>query len=159
MPVRFSVRTSPIHGRGVFAAADLAADLRLLEYRGQRISVAEADQRYRGTVLGGHTYLFTLNQRYLIDGNSDGNSARWFNHSCAPNCVAQVYVNIDYLEHKDKVWISTLRAIAAGEELTFDYDIQIRGRHTLKLRQIWACRCGAPECTGSMLKAKARALR
>ena len=159
MPVRFSVRTSPIHGRGVFAAVGLAANLRLLEYRGQRISVAEADLRYRDTVLAGHTYLVTLNQRYLIDGNSDGNSARWFNHSCAPNCVAQVHVNIDYLEHKDKVWISTLRAIAAGEELTFDYDIQIRGRHTLKLRQIWACRCGAPECTGSMLKAKARALR
>ena len=156
MPPRFTARTSPIHGRGVFAAVDLAADLRLLEYRGQRISVAEADQRYRGTVLAGHTYLFTLNQHYLIDGDINGNSARWFNHSCAPNCDAQVYVNIDYLEHKDKVWIHTLRPIASGEELTFDYDIQIRGRHSAKLRQIWACRCGAALCTGTMLKAKAR---
>ena len=46
------------------------------------------------------------------------------------------------------------RAIKAGEELTYDYGITLAERHTPRLKKIWACRCGARDCTGTMLRPK-----
>ena len=60
---------------------------------------------------------------------------------------------------KDRVIIESRRAIAAGEELTYDYGIILEEPHTAKLRRIWGCRCGAPGCTGTMLKPRRRAAR
>ena len=50
--------------------------------------------------------------------------------------------------------IETLRAIRAGEELTYDYGITLDVPHTAKMKNIWACRCGARNCIGTMLKPK-----
>jgi SET domain-containing protein len=55
---------------------------------------------------------------------------------------------------RDKVEIESLRDIRAGEELTYDYGITLAEPHTARLKQLWACRCGAPNCTGTMLKPK-----
>ena len=154
MKPRFVARRSPIHGRGVFARVDLAPGEMLMEYRGLRISRAQAAALDEELTLAGHTFLFTVNDSTLIDGSIGGNSARWMNHSCEPNCLAQVHVNIDGDEARDKVLIETLRAIRAGEELTFDYGIVLAVPHTARLRHIWACRCGSPRCTGTMLKAR-----
>ena len=147
-------RRSPIHGTGVFAAADLPADTRVLEYKGRRITHAQADRRYAGNSDTGHTFLFTLNERYIIDANVDGNSARWINHSCAPNCQAVLIENIDGDAQADRVVIETLQPIAAGEELTYDYGIVLDERLTPRLKAIWACRCGSKNCSGSLLKPK-----
>src|SRR6187455_3450976 len=116
---RITVRRSPIHGRGVFAARAIAAGERVIEYRGARIPRSAALARETP----GHTFLFTVNEHWAIDGDERGNSARWINHGCAPNCVATVYVDIDGDERRDRVFIEALRAIRAGEELTFDYAI------------------------------------
>ena len=154
MSKRFVRRSSPIHGNGVFATQDLSAGVELIEYRGRRLTHAQANRAYGGDTDSGHTFLFTLNDRYLIDGNVDGNDARWINHSCAPNCQAWVIEHESGDPSRDRVVIETKRKIRKGEELTYDYGIKLEERHTPKLKRIWACRCGSPKCTGTILKPK-----
>jgi SET domain-containing protein len=149
-------RRSPIHGNGVFAACDLPGGVELVEYKGKRISHEKADKRYAGGSETGHTFLFTLNEDWIIDANVDGNKARWINHSCDPNCQAVLHEDGKGRRKRDRVIIETLREISAGEELCYDYGIQLEERHTARLKKIWACRCGSPKCTGTMLKPKRR---
>lgn len=148
------LRRSPIHGNGVFAARNLPKGLRLIQYRGALRPHDEIDQCYGGDAESGHTFLFTLNQDWVIDANVRGNSARWINHSCAPNCEAVLYENAKGDRRKDRVFIETIRPIKAGEELTYDYGIKLDEAHTPRLKKVWACRCGARKCTGTMLSPK-----
>ena len=154
MSRRIVARRSQIHGNGVFAAVDLPAATELIEYRGRMLTHAQADKLYGGGAETGHTFLFTLNDKYVLDANVDGNVARWINHSCAPNCRALLEEAAGNKRREDRVLIETLRPIRAGEELTYDYGITLSERHTPRLKKIWECRCGAPNCTGTMLKPK-----
>ena len=90
----------------------------------------------------------------MIDANVGGNIARWINHSCKPNCEAVLEENDKGKRRKDKVFIEAMRAIKPGEELTYDYGITLDEPHTARLKKIWACRCGAKKCTGTMLQPK-----
>lgn len=148
---RIVVRRSAIHGRGVFANRDLKAHERVLEYRGERIDRGQAFRRYGDNSDSGETYLFAVNERWLIDGTHGGNSARFINHSCHPNCVALVWVNIDGDERRDRVFIETLRNISKDEELTFDYALETSHAFDAEARAHWRCRCGARRCRGSLL--------
>ena len=154
MSRRIQQRRSRIHGNGVFAAADLPAGTRLVEYKGLRRTHEDADERYGDSLDTGHTFLFTLNDDYLIDANVDGNVARWINHSCAPNCQAVLEEDAGGDPQRDRVFIESLRDIKAGEELTYNYGIRLSVPHTAKLKKQWACRCGADACTGTMLQPK-----
>ncbi|WP_386066632.1 SET domain-containing protein [Tahibacter sp. UC22_41] len=154
MSRRIVARRSPIHGNGVFAAADIPAGTTLIEYRGTLRTHAQADKLYPGNADTGHTFLFTLNDRYVIDANEGGNIARWINHSCEPNCQSSLEEDPGGSARKDRVIIETLRDVRAGEELCYDYGITLEERHTPRLKAIWACRCGSPRCTGTMLKPK-----
>ena len=156
MTRRIQVRRSPIHGNGVFAACNLAAESRVIEYRGLRLSHADADEQYEGNAETGHTFLFTLNEDFVIDANHGGNAARWINHSCKPNCQAFLIEHKGGEKHKDRVIIETLRPIKAGEELSYSYAITLDERHTPRLKKKWECRCGASECTGTMLGRKTK---
>jgi len=147
-------RRSPIHGHGVFAARDLPKGSRVIEYKGRRLTHTQADGMHGNDAESGHTFLFTLNDKYLIDGGDGGNSARWINHGCAPNCEASVAPDPRGDPRRDRVFIDTRRAIRAGEELTYDYAITIEERQTPRLKRLWRCRCGAKTCTGTMLKPK-----
>jgi SET domain-containing protein len=149
MPKRIALRRSPIHGNGVFALVDIRKGTELLEYRGRRMTHGQIDRLYADTTDNGHTFLFTLNDRYVIDANFEGNIARWINHSCKPNCQAVIEEDEGKDRRKDRVLIETIRPLRAGEELTYDYGIL-----TPRLKEIWACRCGAPRCIGTMLKPK-----
>lgn len=144
-------RSSRIHGQGVFATAPIQAGEEVVEYKGKLRPHAEVDEEYGGLDTG-HTFLFILNDDYVIDANIRGNVARWLNHSCAPNCQAFVIEHESGDPRKDKVMIEAMRDIAPGEELTYDYDINLDGPRTKQEIALWACRCGAPDCTGSMLK-------
>jgi SET domain-containing protein len=154
MSRRIAARRSPIHGNGVFALVDIPAATELIEYRGKRLTHAQADRLHANTSDSGHTFLFTLNDKYVIDANSEGNIARWINHSCKPNCRALLEEDADGDRRKDRVLIETLRPLRAGEELTYDYGIVLEERLTPRLKAIWACRCGAKACTCSLLRPK-----
>ena len=142
---RFVVRNSGIHGKGVFATTHIPANTRLIEYKGKRLTEAQVDKRYAKDD-SPHTFLFALDDGMVIDATIAGNSARWINHSCAPNCEA--------VDDNDRIYIETLRAIRPGEELSYDYQIELEERHTPELKRLYQCRCGARRCKGTILAAK-----
>jgi hypothetical protein len=154
MPRRYVARRSPIHGNGVFATAPIARGEEIIEYKGTLMSHAEADAMYGDGGETGHTFLFTLNDDYIIDANRKGNTARWINHSCAPNCRAVVEESASGDRRRDRVLIEAIRAIKPGDELTYDYGITLDVPHTARLKKLWQCRCGSPKCTGTLLKSK-----
>lgn len=156
MPNRIVTRRSPIHGNGVFAAADIPAGTRLIQYRGRLMTHAQSDELYGDETDSGHTFLFSLNDDYVIDANRQGNGARWINHSCAPNCEAVLDEDPGGNRRRDRVFIESIRDIRQGEELTYNYGIVLEVPHTRALKRIWACRCGAPQCTGTLLQPKRR---
>ncbi|MDH5824034.1 SET domain-containing protein-lysine N-methyltransferase [Luteimonas sp. RD2P54] len=151
---KIEARLSPIHGNGVFATEAIAKGERVIRYKGKLRTHEEVDAEYGDIDEDGHTFLFTLNDDYVIDANVEGNVARWINHSCEPNCEAVVEEDDESRPHKDKVFIEAIRDIRAGEELTYNYGITLDERHTPKLKKLWGCRCGAKTCTGTMLQPK-----
>jgi len=108
MPVRadsLAVRRTAT-GLGLFTLKPIKAGKRIIEYTGIIITNEEADRK-------GGKYLFSLNNKYTLDGSPRSNTARYVNHSCRPNSEAFVIGR--------RVWIYSARDIEAGEEITFDY--------------------------------------
>jgi SET domain-containing protein len=141
---RIMVRNSPIHGRGVFALRRIPKDTRIIEYKGNLITEKEADRRYsRIHENSPHTMLFSLDGGLVIDATRRGNSARWINHSCAPNCEIE--------EEGHRIFIEARRDIRLGDELTYDYNLQIGEKHTKAAKREHACFCGNRRCRGTML--------
>lgn len=156
MAKKIERRNSPIHGNGVFAKVPLRKGEPIVEYKGKLITHAEADRKYHGDLQSGHTFLFTLNEKWIVDGNREANIARWINHSCDPNAIAFVHEHKSGRKKKEKVIIEALRDIAEGEEITYDYGFEFDVPYTKELLAVWACRCGKPSCIGTMLKPKAK---
>lgn len=154
MSSKIVTRRSAIHGNGVFAVEPIKKGTRLIQYKGLHRTHTEVDRVYADDVDTGHTFLFTLNDTYVIDANVDGNDARWINHSCKPNCEAVTEEDENGDPMKDKVFIQSRRAIKPGEELTYNYGIVLAEAHTARMKKLWACRCGAKNCTGTMLQPK-----
>ena len=144
---RFVVRGSHIHGKGVFALRTLPRGTRLIEYTGERLSHAEADRRYtRLHENSPHTMLFSVDDKVVIDATRWGSSARFINHSCSPNCEA--------VDEEGRIFVETVKPIAAGEELTYDYNLVLDERHTPTVKRAHACYCGARRCRGTLLGSK-----
>ena len=154
MPALYEVRQSTVHGRGVFAKQDIAKGTRILEYKGDRLTHKQADRLYEGGADTGHTFLFTLNDYFVIDGNENGNAARWINHSCDPNSTSVCEEDEDGYPDRERVYIEALRDIKAGAELNYSYFITLDEPHTARLKKLWECRCGAKTCTGTILASK-----
>jgi SET domain-containing protein len=124
---RTAVHSSPVHGRGVFALTPITAGEVLFEYKGALLSWKEAQRRYkRSAAEDGHTFFFDLGDGRVIDGGHGGNSARWVNHSCAPNCETE--------QKGSRVYFYALRDINPGEELFIDYRLFVEGRRTRSLK-------------------------
>jgi hypothetical protein len=154
MPSKIVARRSAIHGTGVFATAPIAKGERIIEYKGERRTHDDVDAGDEGSAESGHTFLFTLNDEYVIDGARRGNVAKWINHSCSPNCDSIIEEAEGDDRTKDRVFIEAKKAIKAGEELTYNYGITLGEPHTAALKKIWGCRCGQNNCTGTMLQPK-----
>ena len=138
------VRRSNVHGLGVFATQRIVKGTRIIEYVGERVSHDEADRRYEvKDANDSHTFLFIVDSKTVIDAGTDGNDARFFNHSCDPNCESVV-------ENK-RVFIEAIRTVEAGAELTYDYQIQREDDDPDNIDEVFACRCGFPQCRGTML--------
>jgi len=146
---RIQVRSSGVHGRGVYAVAAIKADEVIIEYVGERISWDEAMDRHPHDPLQpNHTFYFHIDSGEVIDALHGGNSSRWINHACEPNCEAD--------EVDGRVYIKALRDLQPGEELFYDYGLVIDERYTAKLKKEFACYCGSPVCRGTMLAPKRR---
>jgi hypothetical protein len=146
---RIQVRRSGVHGKGVFALQDLAEGETLIEYVGEVISWDEAQDRHPHDPNDpNHTFYFHVNEDRVIDALHGGNSSRWINHSCNPNCEAD--------ETNDRIFIKAIRNIAAGEELNYDYGLIIDEPYTKKLKAEYPCWCGAKNCRGTLLSPKER---
>jgi uncharacterized protein len=142
-----ALRSSGIHGKGVFARVPIPAGTRLIEYTGERLSVAEADERYPyDPEKPYHTFLFQIDDDVVVDAAVGGNLARWINHSCAPNCDAVI--------DDGRIYIESVRDVEPGEELSYDYHFVLAERHTAAAKRRYPCACGAATCRGTMLAKK-----
>lgn len=126
-------KSSPIHGIGGFATTAIGKGTRIIEYVGERISKGESLRRCEQN----NEYIFTLNDEQNLDGNVAWNPARFINHSCAPNCEAEL--------DNERIWIVVIRDIRAGEEITFNYG------YDLEDYKDYPCRCGSLNCVGYMV--------
>ena len=137
------VRNSKIHGRGVFARRPIRKGTRVIEYTGPIVSAKEAEKIGSDVVNGhGHTMLFQLDDMRVINGN-EGGDARYINHGCDPNCETE--------QDGDHIYICAIKSIKKGEELVYDYHLQIEGKITDKIRREYVCLCGSPKCRGSQI--------
>lgn len=116
------VRNTRRYGKGVFAKANVR--------KGEVIAV------FDGPILDDDFDGWTkdiLNHAIQIDKAKWRDSkglARWINHSCDPNCGI-----------KKRNRVVAMRAIAKGEEITWDYE--------MTEKSWWwrmKCKCGSPLC-------------
>ena len=143
----FEIRDSPIQGKGAFATMHIPAGVRLIEYAGERLTPEQADARYpEDSDDRHHTYLFAIDDEIVIDAAVNGNDARFINHSCDPNCDAVI--------EDERIWIETVRDVAPGEELAYDYAYVLKERHTPAAKRRYPCSCGAVSCRGTILARK-----
>uniref|UniRef100_A0AAQ5ZWI3 [histone H3]-lysine(4) N-methyltransferase n=1 Tax=Amphiprion ocellaris TaxID=80972 RepID=A0AAQ5ZWI3_AMPOC len=129
---------SRIQGLGLFAARDIEKQTMVIEYNGTILRNEVAIQKekiYRSQ--NRPVFMFRIDSEHVVDATRTGGLARYINHSCAPNCVAEVVT----FERGYKIIISCVRRIDKGEELCFDYQFD-----TVEGQQKIACHCGAPEC-------------
>ena len=118
-----------------------------MEYRGERITNAEAEARYpEDPNAAYHTFLFAVDDENMVDAAYRGNMARWVNHSCDPNC--------EVVLENGRLFIESIRDIAPGEELAYDYNFILPVRHTPAMKKRFPCTCGAPGCRRTMLGRK-----
>ena len=140
----FKIRRSKVHGKGAFAMRPISKGTRITEYLGDRITHAEADRRYEDfDVNDNHTFLFVVDRRTVIDAGVNGNDARFINHACDPNCESEI--------EDRRVFIDAIKDIEPGEELNYDYQIGRERDDPPNVDEIYACRCGAAKCRGTML--------
>ena len=143
----FELRTSEIQGTGAFATRTIRKGTRIIEYLGQRISWRTADKRYDDEKMNRHhTFLFTVDDKTCIDAGVNGNDARFLNHSCDPNCEA--------INDRKRIFIEAKKTIPAGTELVYDYQYERTDDHTAADERFYKCRCGSPNCRGTILAPK-----
>ena len=125
------IRSSSIHAAGCYTTRAIRKGKRVCEYDGPRFTKDEADERYKDRDI---TYLFSCSDDgTVIDGFG---IAMFINHSCDPNCESE---NVD-----GRVYVVAIRNIAAGEELTYEYNLHDSDD------QDQNCYCGAKKCRGTM---------
>lgn len=138
---RLCFQRSMIHDWGLVALEPIEAEDFVIEYVGELIRPRVSDVRernYEKTGIGS-SYLFRLDDGYVVDATKRGGVARFINHSCEPNC----YTKVISVEGQKKIFIYAKRHIAAGDEITYNY------KFPLEEKKI-PCNCGSKRCRGSM---------
>jgi len=109
---------------GCFIGEDVESNEFIAEYVGEMINQEEGERRGKAYDEFKCSYMFKLNDHFLIDAAKFGGKIRFANHSDTPNCrVKIVLVNGDH-----RIGIYGARSINAGEELYFDYGEEFKGR-------------------------------
>jgi len=145
-PPTRAIRTQG-RGWGLAAAAPLDAGAFVVEYCGEILDDIACEQRLLADRAAGETnfYMMEVARNVVIDARFKGNVSRLINSSCAPNCATQRWV--DGATGETRVGIFTLRAVEAGEELTYDYCFTHFGDEAAAS---FRCTCGAPACRGTL---------
>ncbi len=115
-------------GCGVFARRLFVPDEVVGEIEGEVIN----DPKY------GSDYCMEIDAKLALEPTAP---FRYLNHSCDPNCELFSWDDREHDGTQGGLWLSTLRRIDAGEELTIDY-----GWPAVTTAQ--ECRCGSPNCRG-----------
>ena len=131
-------KKSGINNLGLFAGRDIKKGEKVIEYKGRKLThkQVEEDDRFDNSKA---IYLFTLNERYVLDGDTKTNTAKYINHSCDPNCEVDII--------KGKIWIIAIKDIKKGDELSYDYGFG----YDKDFRQ-FPCKCGSKNCCGYIVR-------
>ena len=139
----YIIKNSKLHGKGLFARENIKAGTNIIEYIGEKITKAQSDKiaeiqlkKAEKNKDEGQVYIFTLNDKYDINGNVSYNKARLMNHSCDPNCDTDIIDN--------KIWIRSFKDVRKGQELTYDYGFAFDKDDF----RDHICRCGSKNCVG-----------
>jgi SET domain-containing protein len=125
------IRSSSIHAAGCYTTEFIRKGARVCEYDGPRMTKEVADDRYADRFV---TYLFGYgDNEMVIDGFG---TAMFINHSCDPNCETE--------DEDGRIFVMAVRDIAAGEELTYEYNLYDSDDAEAN------CHCGATRCRGTM---------
>ena len=138
----YKINKSNIDKKGLYASKDIKEGTKIINYIGKIISKKETE---KNTKFNNEKdiYLFNLNNRYDLDGDFKFNTARLINHSCDPNCEVEG-VGL-------KLWISAIKNIKKGEELTYDYGFSYD-----KDYKQFPCKCGKQNCVGYIVRSGSR---
>ena len=138
----FKVKKSNIDKRGLYASKDIKPGTKIIDYIGKLITKKEAQKNTKFDN-SKDIYLFNINEKYDLDGDFKWNTARLINHSCSPNCEVE--------GEGLKLWITSLREIKKGEELTYDYGFG----YDQDYKQ-FPCKCGSMNCVGYIVREGSR---
>lgn len=132
---------SSIHNWGLFAMEPIEEREMVIEYVGEVVRQKVADHREKGYEKRGigSSYMFRVDDDTIIDATEKGNVARFTNHSCNPNCYAEVIT----VHGQPKIVLYALKRIERGDEVTYNY------KFAPEIEKI-PCYCGAADCQGSL---------
>jgi hypothetical protein len=130
------------NGRGLYATKDIKEGTQIIDYVGKIITKKQAEESKKFDNLK-PIYLFSLNNKYDLDGSYSWNAARLINHSCLNNC--------DYEGQGLKLWVVAIKAIKKGEELTCDYGFGYDSDY-----KQFPCKCDSINCVGYIVREGSR---
>ena len=138
----YKVIKSKISNQGLVATKDIKKDIRVIEYKGRLISKKETEtnEKFDNEKF---IYLFNINKKYDLDGDYKYNIARLINHSCEPNC--------EVTGKGTKLWISSIKDIKKGIELTYDYGFSFDENY-----KDYVCKCRSLKCCGYIVREGSR---
>jgi len=135
---RAAVKRSPIHNFGLFATRDIDKHDMVIEYVGELMRNLVGDIRDdKALEKGKSTYMFRIDEEYIVDAMFKGNASRYINHCCEPNCYCKV-VTVDGVKH---IVMFAMQNIREDQEITYDYRLPIEDVKVI-------CQCGATQCRG-----------
>tara|TARA_Y100001936_G_C15601864_1_gene422163 strand:+ start:72 stop:542 length:471 start_codon:yes stop_codon:yes gene_type:complete len=138
----YKIKKSNIDNKGLCASKNIKAETRIIQYVGKLISKKETEKNPKFDNEKA-IYLFNVNKRYDLDGNFKWNVARLINHSCNPNCE---------VEGKGlELWITSIKDIKKGEELTYDYGFSFDSDY-----KQFPCKCKSKNCVGYIVREGSR---
>lgn len=145
---RFCVRSSGIHGKGVFCLMQIKTEDVIAIYTGEKLTDLFEVTRRTKQRPAGHTmfacYKSNSGELVVVDGAIGGNSTRFINHGCDPNCQFQT--------DGKNVIVCAIKDIFPGEELLLDYALESIAESVSEEEALaYACKCGSPKCRGTML--------
>ena len=138
----YKVKNSNIDKKGLCASKDIKPGVKIIVYAGKLITKKETEQNLKFDNKK-DIYLFNINEKYDLDGDFSWNTARLINHSCNPNCEVE--------GEGLKLWISSLRKIKKGEELTYDYGFSYDADY-----KQFPCKCQSMNCVGYIVREGSR---